>query len=101
MHRALSTISFHVALALAVAAGGWSAELACAADELGLQPGVRGLATRAPANMKIDGNLEEFRGAFCTPVGYFETDVKNRPAQFFYMSVVPSSRLRVERDVRC
>ncbi|MBI2825297.1 MAG: hypothetical protein HYX69_11485 [Planctomycetia bacterium] len=54
-------------------------------EESGLQPGIRGVATRAPANMKIDGNLEEFRGAFCTPVGYFEADIKNRAGQFFYM----------------
>jgi hypothetical protein len=50
-----------------------------------LAPGVRGLATRAPAGMKIDGNLEEFRGSFCTPVAYFEPDLANRAAQFFYM----------------
>jgi len=50
-----------------------------------LAPGVRGLATRAPAGMKIDGNLEEFAQAFCTPVEYFHADVKNRAAQFFYM----------------
>src|SRR5580765_6918300 len=46
---------------------------------------VRGLATRAPANMKIDGDLSEFKGAFCTPVEYFNADLKNRAAQFFYM----------------
>ncbi|MEX2173934.1 MAG: hypothetical protein WD872_06195 [Pirellulaceae bacterium] len=34
---------------------------ALVADEL--KPGVRGLATRAPADMKIDGDLAEFRGA--------------------------------------
>ena len=50
-----------------------------------LKPGVRGLATRAPAEMKIDGNLEEFRGAFCTPVNYFHPQAKERAAQFFYM----------------
>jgi Carbohydrate family 9 binding domain-like len=57
------------------------------ADEL--KPGVRGLATRAPANMKVDGDLSEFVGAFCTPVNYFQfqkpADLKERPAQFFYM----------------
>jgi hypothetical protein len=57
------------------------------ADEL--KPGVRGLATRAPGNMKIDGDLIEFAGAFCTPVNYFQfqkpADLKERPAQFFYM----------------
>jgi hypothetical protein len=50
-----------------------------------LKPGVRGVATRAPAQMKIDGDLAEFKDAFCTPVGYFMPDMKNRPAQFFYM----------------
>jgi len=37
----------------------------------GLAPGVRGLATRAPGEMKIDGDLSEFKEAFCTPVEYF------------------------------
>jgi hypothetical protein len=50
-----------------------------------LQPGVRGLATRAPANMKIDGDLGEFAGSFCTPVNYFHPQVRERAAQFFYM----------------
>lgn len=53
------------------------------ADEL--KPGVRGVITKAPAAMKIDGNLEEFKGSFCTPVNYFHPNVKNRAAQFFYM----------------
>jgi hypothetical protein len=39
--------------------------------------------------MKIDGDLSEFQGAFCTPVGYFQIQkpelLKDRPAQFFYM----------------
>ena len=50
-----------------------------------LKPGVRGVATRAPANVKIDGDLADFKGAFCTPINYFHPDQKNRPAQFFYM----------------
>ena len=50
-----------------------------------LKPGVRGVATRAPAPMKIDGNLAEYKEAFCTPAGYFERDVENRAAQVFYM----------------
>src|SRR5262245_20921403 len=59
-----------------------------AADDL--KPGVRGLATRAPADMKIDGDLSEFEGAFCTPVNYFfqaekQPLIKDRAAQFFYM----------------
>src|SRR5215471_16337571 len=53
------------------------------ADEL--KPGVRGLATRAPANVKIDGDLSDFRGAFCTPVNYFHPQIKERAGQFFYM----------------
>ncbi len=50
-----------------------------------LKPGVRGLATRAPADMKIDGDLSEFRGSFCTPVNYFHPQAGERAAQFFYM----------------
>jgi hypothetical protein len=55
-----------------------------------LKPGVRGLATRAAAEMKIDGDLSEFEAAFCTPVSYFfQADkqplIKDRAAQFFYM----------------
>jgi len=50
-----------------------------------LADGVRGLATRAPEGMKIDGNLEEFKHAFPTPVGYFDPDLANRAAQFFYL----------------
>lgn len=50
-----------------------------------LPPGIRGVATRAPKEMKIDGDLTEFKNAFCTPVEYFNDDLRNRPAQFFYM----------------
>lgn len=50
-----------------------------------LAPGVRGVGTRAPGEVKIDGNLEEFAGAFATPVEYFNADLANRPGQFFYM----------------
>ncbi len=50
-----------------------------------LQNGVRGVATRAPKEMKIDGDLSEFRNAFCTPVEYWNDDLRNRAAQFFYM----------------
>jgi hypothetical protein len=59
--------------------------LPLAAYSAPLALGVRGLATRAPKNMKIDGDLSEFKGAFCTPVEYFNADLKNRAAQFFYM----------------
>ncbi len=50
-----------------------------------LESGVRGIATRAPEKMVIDGDLAEFQEAFCTPVNYFHPDQKNRPGQFFYM----------------
>ena len=50
-----------------------------------MAPGVRGLATHAPKEMKIDGDLSEFKNSFCTPVEYFHKDLKNRAAQFFYM----------------
>jgi hypothetical protein len=50
-----------------------------------LAAGVRGLATRAPRDMIIDGNLAEFKEAFATPVGYFDPDLENRAAQFLYM----------------
>lgn len=56
-----------------------------AADTHSLAEGVRGLATRASGPVTIDGNLAEFKHAFCTPVEYFHADLKNRPAQFFYM----------------
>src|SRR6187455_323499 len=58
-----------------------------------LAEGVRGVATRAPQGMKIDGDLSEFKDAFSTPVEYFQPDNKNDPnpglrdraALFFYM----------------
>jgi hypothetical protein len=50
-----------------------------------LAPGVRGLATRAPDKVVIDGDLSEFKDAFCTPINYFHPDANNRAAQFFYM----------------
>jgi Carbohydrate family 9 binding domain-like len=59
--------------------------VASTASAAELKPGVRGLATLAPAGMKIDGDLAEFKDAFGTPVGYFMADLKNRAGQFFYM----------------
>ena len=55
------------------------------ADTRPLASGVRGVATRARGKVVIDGDLSEFREAFCTPINYFHPDQKNRPAQFFYM----------------
>jgi hypothetical protein len=34
---------------------------------------------------RIDGDLSEFKDAFCTPVEYHNADLKNRAGQFFYM----------------
>ena len=62
----------------------WAAQ-AIGGQANGLAAGVRGLATRAPVGMKIDGNLAEFEDAFAKPVEYFRGDLKNRAAQFFYM----------------
>src|SRR5205814_5960311 len=50
-----------------------------------LASGVRGVATKAPKEMKIDGDLAEFKDAFATPVEYFHPDLRNRAAQFYYM----------------
>ena len=50
-----------------------------------LAPGVRGLITRAPAKVTIDGDLREWSDAFCTPVHYNHRDLANRAAQFFYL----------------
>jgi Carbohydrate family 9 binding domain-like len=61
------------------------ASAALAQSPSGLAEGVRGLATRAPKTMTIDGNLEEFQGAFCTPVEYSNDHLRNRAGQFFYM----------------
>lgn len=47
--------------------------------------GVRGVATRAPDKVTVDGDLSEFDDAFCTPINYFHPDRANRAAQFFYM----------------
>lgn len=72
MKRSLSAFAVVVALA----------SFAPAAD---LEPGVRGAIPKAPGEMKIDGDLSEFKDAFCTPVEYFNKDLKNRPAQFVYL----------------
>ncbi|MBI3839685.1 MAG: hypothetical protein HY288_17325 [Planctomycetia bacterium] len=72
-------VSAILCLFVAVAWHGPSSSAAELAD------GVRGLATRAPGPMKIDGNLEEFKNAFTTPVGYFDLNLANRAGQFVYM----------------
>src|SRR5665213_2766051 len=57
----------------------------CSSGPDALKPGVRGVVPRAPQGIKIDGDLSVFSNAFCTPIEYFNTDLKNRAAQFFYM----------------
>lgn len=69
--------------------------LQCVSAQTKLAEGVRGVATRAPREMKIDGDLSEFQNAFSTPLEYFQPDNRNskeansglrdRAAQFFYM----------------
>jgi hypothetical protein len=56
-----------------------------AGADTGLPKGLRGLVTRAPAGIKIDGSLDDWQGAFCTPAHYNHRDVANRAAQFFYL----------------
>jgi hypothetical protein len=71
----------------------WPIALAClalpcataAADDKvpALAPGVRGLVTRA-APIKVDGKLDEWGAAFCTPVHYNHGRLEDRAAQFYY-----------------
>lgn len=49
-----------------------------------LQPGVRGLVTKAPSPIVVNGKLDEWTEAFCTPVHYNHGNLLNRAAQFFY-----------------
>jgi hypothetical protein len=46
---------------------------------------LRAVIPRAGAPMVIDGRLDEYTQAFCTPVEYFHPDWKNRAGQFFYL----------------
>ena len=52
-------------------------------------PPVEATLSRIDYQLKIDGDLSEFHGAFCTPVNYFQLQkpelLKDRPTQFFYM----------------
>ncbi len=83
--KAVSSPSFSHALCAVALLAGLSFAQPCWSQTGGLAPGVRGLATRAPAGMKIDGDLSEFKDAFCTPVEYFNENLRERAAQFFYM----------------
>lgn len=55
------------------------------AADTGLAPGVRGLVTRATGPVTMDGKLDEWAGAFCTPTQHNHHDLDNRAAQLFYM----------------
>ncbi len=55
------------------------------AADTGLARGVRGLVTRAPGKVTMDGRLDEWAEAFCTPVHYNHSQVADRAAQFFYL----------------
>jgi len=50
-----------------------------------LARGVRGLATKAPGAVAVDGKLTEWAGAFVTPVHYSHVNLEDRAAQFLYM----------------
>jgi hypothetical protein len=62
-----------------------SAALAGEDPPVPLAPGVRGLVTRSPGAVILDGNLREWSEAFCTPVHYAHGSLHERAAQFFYM----------------
>lgn len=46
---------------------------------------LRGAVPRATSPIRVDGALEEYAHAFCTPVEYFHPDERNRPGQIFYL----------------
>lgn len=46
---------------------------------------LRAKIPRAAVTPRIDGQLEEYEDAFCTPIEYFHADAKNRSAQFYYL----------------
>ena len=61
-----------------------------------LAPGVRGLATRAPKNMKIDGDISEFQDAFCTPVELDSTPRIPLPARAESLASLLPARWRAD-----
>ena len=61
-----------------------SSGLASAAEEVPLAPGVRGLVTRAAGGVVVDGELDEWGTAFCTPVHYSHATLGERAAQVYY-----------------
>ncbi len=62
----------------------WMMPAISAAEKADAGP-IRAVVTRAQSNITVDGNLEEFKHAICTPVEFFHPDYKNRAAQFFYL----------------
>jgi hypothetical protein len=90
MGRAKATRAFVEGLVLFVVVA--SCLHSSAAQSSALAADVRGVATRAPKQMKIDGDLSEFKNAFATPAEYFlakkegnQPGLRDRAAQFFYM----------------
>lgn len=73
-------VGLFACLMLVEAAGSSAAD-----DGARLAPGVRGLVTRAAGPVKMDGDLSEWKHAFCTPVHYNHRLVADRAAQFFYL----------------
>ncbi len=72
-------------LAVGLTALSMALSMALADEPVPLAKGVRGLITRAPAKVAIDGKLREWSEAFCTPVHYAHRYPEDRAAQFFYM----------------
>jgi hypothetical protein len=50
----------------------------------GSEEPVRAVIPKAATTPVIDGQLSEWDQALCTPIEYFNADLKNRPGQFFY-----------------
>ncbi|MDR3639401.1 MAG: sugar-binding protein [Isosphaeraceae bacterium] len=72
-------------IALVAACGIVTPAVRAADTPVPLARGVRGLITRAPSKITVDGSLREWDDAFCTPVHYNHQNLANRAAQFFYL----------------
>lgn len=75
--RATAACIVASAAVLALCANGWAAQ----SDG----PAVRAVIPRAAAPPTIDGALNEYADAFCTPVEYFNQNQRNRPGQVYYL----------------
>ncbi|WP_435018893.1 sugar-binding protein [Tundrisphaera sp. TA3] len=69
-------------LAMCLALGG--AAVAAEDQPHARTAGVRGFVTRAEGKIAVDGKLDEWSRAFCTPIAYNHKDPANRASQFFY-----------------